>query len=500
MHRTRNIELALILCALTFGWIGAGSLWLQRNDAGVLLAMAALSVCAIITHFWLNRVAPARDPFLLPPVALLTAFGLLIISRVAPNFLGRQMLSLLIATLALLVISSGHDQLRWLRRFKYTWLLAAFVLLFATLLFGVNPAGIGARLWLSFAGAFFQPSEVLRLLLIAFLAAYFAERLENRDWGLTIKDSLRSDASDPSKFKNSKSRILNPQSLIPTVAMWLAALALLVTQQDLGAALLLLVTFVFMLYLATGSMRLPALLLGLLLIAGGIGYFLSARVAQRIDIWLNPFIDPQGSSFQVVQSLIAVANGGLFGQGINQGRPGYVPAVHTDFPFVMASEEFGLLGAIALIGAFAVICLRAWRVAIRSHTPYRLLLAGGIAAALSFQVFVIIGGNLALVPLTGVTLPFVSYGGSSLLVSYIAIGLLLRISADESMARANAVLRQTARSAGHAMQVSTVFLIASCSRGRLLGCGPKQPVDRPRRQPAPCRSRAGHPARQHLRP
>jgi cell division protein FtsW (lipid II flippase) len=453
VRRNRSIELALILSALAFGWVGAFSLWLQRNDTGVLLAMAALSLCGVIAHVWLNRVAPARDPFLLPPVVLLTSFGLLIISRVAPNFLSRQMLSLLIATLALLIVASSRDQLRWLRRFKYTWLLAAFMLLFATLLFGVNPAGIGARLWLSFAGAFFQPSEVLRLLLIAFLAAYFAERLENKDWRLR-------NVSQEEKSTKIQSPISNLQSLFPTIAMWLIALALLVTQQDLGAAMLLLITFVFMLYLATGSMRVPALLLGLLFVAGGIGYFLSARVAQRIDIWLNPFIDPQGSSFQVVQSLIAVANGGLFGQGINQGRPDYVPAVHTDFPFVMASEEFGLLGALALIAAFAVLCLRAWRVSIRAHTPYRLLLAGGIAAALSFQVFVIIGGNLAMVPLTGVTLPFVSYGGSSLLVSYIALGLLIRISADEITTPKNAVMQSTARAAGHAMQVSTVLLIA----------------------------------------
>lgn len=461
MRRTHNIEFTLIVCALAFGWVGAASLFLQRSDAGALLAMALLSVCAIITHVWLNRVAPARDPYLLPPVVLLTAFGLLSISRVAPNFLGRQMMSLVISTLALLVIASGHDQLRWLRRFKYTWLIAAFLLLFATLLFGVNPAGIGARLWLSVAGAFFQPSEILRLFLIAFLAAYFSERLDNRDWRLRNTTPHQSAIENPkSEVAHPQSLISNLQSLLPTLAMWLVAFALLVTQQDLGAAMLLLVTFVFMLYLATGSARLPAILLVLLVIAGGVGYFFSARVAQRIDIWLNPFVDPQGSSFQVVQSLIAVANGGLFGQGINQGRPDYVPAVHTDFPFVMVSEEFGLLGAMALLGAFAVLCLRAWRVSMRSHTPYRLLLAGGIAAALSFQVFVIIGGNLALVPLTGVTLPFVSYGGSSLLVSYIAVGLLLRISADESTARNNVVLKRTARAAGNAMHISVLLLSA----------------------------------------
>jgi peptidoglycan glycosyltransferase len=214
--------------------------------------------------------------------------------------------------------------------------------------------------------------------------------------------------------------------------MWLVALVLLGTQQDLGAGALLLVTFVFMLYLATGRALLPLAGLVVLAAAGAVGYLLSSRIAQRIDIWLNPWVDPQGNSFQVVQSLIALASGGMFGQGLGQGRPDYVPAVHTDFPFAAVGEEFGFIGALALVTVLAVLSLRAWRIARYTPSAYAMLLAGGLAASLTAQTFVIVGGNLGLLPLTGVTLPFVSYGGSSLLVSLIGVGLLLRLSCDHA--------------------------------------------------------------------
>lgn len=427
----------LIALALTFGWLGAVSLALQRNDALSLIAMGVLSTVAMGAHVWLDRVAQGRDCFLLPIVTLLAAFGLLAIARTAPNFVPRQLLSLGVATVAMLAVATSRDRLRWLWRFKYTWLLAAFLLLFVTLLFGVNPSGFGARLWLSFAGLFVQPSEILRLLVIAFLAAYFAERLETGEWEVGSGNHFRLPTS---------------HSLAPTIAMWLVALTLLVTQQDLGAASLLLITFAFMLYLATGRAHLPLLLLGALLVAGAIGYFVSGRVAQRLNIWLNPWADPQGSSFQVVQSLIALASGGVFGQGINQGAPGYVPAVHTDFPFVMIGEELGLVGALAVIAAYAVFIGRTWRIALAATTPYGLLLAGGIAAAITVQVFAIVGGNLSLLPLTGVTLPFISYGGTSLVVSYFMVGLLVRLSADAVQQRSG---QANSRPMRHPATIST---------------------------------------------
>ncbi|MFC1463869.1 MAG: FtsW/RodA/SpoVE family cell cycle protein [Candidatus Brachytrichaceae bacterium NZ_4S206] len=421
--RARLISPTILLAlAMLPGWVGAASLALQRGDLAPLLALGALSALAGVVHLWLDRVAPVRDPFILPVAVMLTGLGLLSITRTAPNFLGRQTLALAVAFAAMLIVASRRDRLRWLRRFKYTWLITALALLLISLVFGVNPSGAGARLWLNIGSLFVQPSELLRLLMIAFLAAYFAERATHGDWRLEIDKPSRSPISDL-------------RSLAPTIAMGLIALAMLTIQQDLGAASLLLATFAFMLYLATGDPRLPLGLASALGIAAVAGYFLSARVAQRLSVWLNPWADPQGSAFQVVQSLIALASGGVLGQGINQGRPGYVPAVHTDFPFVMIGEELGLAGALAVLAGFAALILRAWRIGLNAGDRYGLLLAGGIAAALAVQVFVIVGGNIGLLPLTGVTLPFISYGGTSLVVSYFMIGLLIRLSADAAGAR-----------------------------------------------------------------
>jgi cell division protein FtsW (lipid II flippase) len=422
-------ELGLIVLGLVFGWLGAFSLWLQSHNITILAAMCLLTVGGIAAHFWLNRVAAQRDTLLVPITLSLTAFGFVIGARVAANFLPRQAAWMMIGILALCIVAAGRDHLRWLRRFKYTWLIAGLVLLGATLLLGVNPTGAGARLWLSVAGLFLQPSEVLRLLMVAFLAAFFSERVSFGNRGAATSGQswrLRYRGKSPADIW----KALVP--LAPSVAMWLVALALLGTQQDLGAATLLLLTYAFMLYLATGQAALPIIGLAMLLCTGAIGYHLSSRVAQRIDIWLNPWLDPQGASFQIVQSLIAVANGGLFGQGPGQGQPGYVPAVHTDFPFAAIGEEFGLIGMLAVLALFGILIMRAWRIARRNQSAYALLLAGGIAALFCVQVFVIIGGNLGLLPLTGVTLPFISYGGSSLLVSYIAVGLLIRLSCDYS--------------------------------------------------------------------
>lgn len=392
-------ERALLAIGLAFGAFGALSLWLQTNSAAAAGTLALLAVAAGALHLLLTRVAPARDPLLLPLAVLLCTVGTLVLARVAPNFLPRWAAAVAAGAVAAGLIVAVPGVLERLRRFEYAWLAVAFLLLVATVALGVNPSGGSARLWLPLGSFFFQPSEMLRLLLVAFWSAFLAE----------------------------PGHIRPPGAYASAVAMWLAAVGLLASQQDFGAASLLLFSFVGMLYLATGRNGLPIGLVGAFLAAGAIGYQLSARVATRIDTWLNPEIDPQGRSFQIMQSLIAAASGGVFGAGLRQGSPGYVPAVHTDFPFVAVAEEFGLIGALAVVGALALLCARAWRIAAAGRSSYTRLLAGGIAASLAVQVFVIIGGNLGLLPLTGVTLPFVSYGGSSLTASWALTGILLAI-------------------------------------------------------------------------
>lgn len=442
--RSPSAASGLLALALAVGWLGGLSLALQSARPDGLAAVAALTVASAAAHVWLGRVAPQRDPLLVPSAVLLCAISLVVIARVAPNFLARQTTWMMAGMLALCLVASSRDRLRWLRRFKYTWLLGALALLAATLVFGVNPGGSGAPLWLSLAGVFLQPSELLRLLLVAFLAAYYAERLERPG------DRWADQAS------------LSPSlaSLAPGLMMAAIALALLAMQQDLGAGALLFITFLFLAYLASGRAAISLAGLGLLATAIAAGAWVSARVGTRLAIWLDPFGDAQASSFQIAQSLIAVASGGVFGQGVGQGFPGFVPAVHTDFPFVAVAEELGLVGVIGLMSACAALVLRAWRVARTARDAYELLLAGGIAASFAAQIFVIVGGNLAVVPLTGVTLPFVSYGGSSLLVSFIALGVIVRVSADPRVSPRHAPARS--RRAVRRSAAVTAAMLGAC--------------------------------------
>jgi len=444
------LEIALLSLGLFFGWIAATSLWLQSHAAMTLVTPAVCTLAGIVAHLWLNRVAPQRDPLLLPIALTLTTWGLLVIARVAPNFLERQLVWLLVGLTALCGVAASRDRLRWLRRFKYTWLIASLLLLAATLFLGVNPAGEGARRWLSIAGVFLQPSEVLRLLMIAFLAAFYSERTGLDRIGPALARTSHTPAWKYLAPLQNRLRSLSP--LAPSLVMWLFALGLQATQQDIGASALLLITYAVMLYLATGDPILPLFSAVMLASAIAIGYFFSRLIALRVNIWLNPWLDPQGNSFQIVQSLIAVASGGIFGQGPGQGRPIYVPAIHTDFPYAAISEEYGYLGALAMLVLFGLLLLRAWRIMRGTQSAYMLLLAGGLGTLITTQLFVIVGGNLGLIPLTGVTAPFVSYGGSSLLVSFISIGLLIRLSCDsapEQPNRQRLIHHQSAQTAGY---------------------------------------------------
>lgn len=419
-------ERGLLLLAVLFIVAGTATLLVASPALGLaraagLLFSYVLSFAA--AHVTLSRQLPHRDPLLLPTVAFLTGWGLLMVARLAPNFLPRQATWLLLSTLALIaVVQAGARDpvpLRWLRRYRYTWLFAGLLLLAATLVLGVNPGGAGPRLWLGIGGAYFQPSEPLKLLLVVFLASYLAERRE--------------------LLKVTGHRIgrltLPPLAYIgPLLVMFGLTVLLLAAQQDLGAAMLLFLTFLAMLYLATGQWGYLAVGLALFFLAGVIGYSSSDRVALRIQIWLSPWPDAADRAFQVVQSLLAFGAGGIFGQGLGLGRPTYIPAVHTDFVFAAVAEEFGLLGALALIALYGVLLARGLRAALRAPRPFERFLAAGLTAGWGIQAWIIMAANAKLVPIAGVTLPFLSYGGSSLLATFIAVGLLLVVSAGATTA------------------------------------------------------------------
>jgi cell division protein FtsW (lipid II flippase) len=409
--------LFVFLNAIALGFVRSGSI--QGDDLAIpgiwLLAMGA-------AHTVLHRFRPQRDPVLLPIYGLLSGWGLLLISRLAPNFLWRQLLWLVLGTAVLVLVAVLPRRLRLLRRYRYTWLSFGLLLLVATLVFGVNPSGFGATLWLPvpfLERIYFQPSELLKLMLIIFLASYFDEH-------------ERVAAVEPARGWRGHIAFLGP-----LILMWGFSILLLIWQQDLGGAALFFLVFLALLYLATGQWQYVAAGAGMLLLAGVIGYFSFAVVELRVNAWWNPWPDATDRAFQIVQSLYAIAAGGISGQGIGQGFPGYVPVVHSDFVFAAIAEEWGLVGSLATVACFALLAHRGLRVASRARRAFDMYLAAGITVLLSAQAFLIMAGVGRLLPLTGVTLPLVSYGGSSLLMTSVMIGLLLYLSARAPAANGN---------------------------------------------------------------
>jgi cell division protein FtsW (lipid II flippase) len=414
--------MALSTLALTLApWVRQPSAALADWAAGVWQTPVSLLIWGA-SFAALNRLTarylPHRDPYLLPAAALLSGWGLLIISRLDTSLGLRQAAWLGFGCLVVALGLRLPADLNFLRRYKYIWLTSGLLLTALTLLFGSNPLGYGPPLWLSCCGFYLQPSEPLKLLMLVYLSAYLADH-----------PFLPSLAAPPASASRASGHSLVWFPLLaPTLVMTGLTLLLLFVQRDLGTASIFIFLYTVVVFLAAGQKR--VLLTSLLtLAAGGLLAYRQFDVVQvRVDAWLNPWLDPSGSSYQIVQSLLAVANGGLLGRGPGLGSPGLVPIAHSDFIFSALAEEYGLAGSLVLLGVFALFTARGVITALRAPGPFRRLLAGGLSAYFAGQAVLIIGGNIRLLPLTGVTLPFVSYGGSSLVISLIGLLLLLKIS------------------------------------------------------------------------
>jgi cell division protein FtsW (lipid II flippase) len=363
-------------------------------------------VLTTLAHRATVKHLPERDPYLLPAAALLSGWGMLTIWRLNEEFGIRQSIWLGVSILVLILgLYAQQKIILLLRRYKYILLSGGLLITALTLLLGTNPLGIGPRLWLGCCGVYFQPSEPLKLLLVIYLSAYLADRINLSLSSLTL--------------------------LIPTLVVTGIALLLLIVQRDLGTASIFICIFTLVMFIYSGKRR--VLLTAALFLTGAlvIGYFFIDIIRIRVQGWLDPWSDPAGQSYQIVQSLLAVANGGIIGRGIGLGNPLLVPVAISDFIFAAIAEESGLVGILGLITLIWLILARGLIVSLRAPDRFRRYLASGTVAYLGIQSLLIIGGNLRLLPLTGVTLPFVSYGGSSLLTSYIALFLLLVISNAE---------------------------------------------------------------------
>jgi cell division protein FtsW (lipid II flippase) len=393
---------------------------LAPADAGLLTVyLGAL----LAVHLVLVLIGRRTDQILLPTVGLLGGIGLLLMERLPQNLAGSlgglartQLVWLVIglAIIATLAIAVRSDV--WLRRYKYTWAAVGVLLLLMTFVFGhdVN----GARLSLTIAGLSGQPSELLKVILVVFLAGYLSE---NRP--LLVDESTRLGPL----------RLPPLPYLAPMAAMWTIALGIVIVQRDLGAALLFFAVFLLLLYVSTARVGYVVTGLGAFVVGAGALYFLFGHVRTRIDIWLDPFADPSGAGYQVVQALHAFARGGLIGTGLGGGLPMIagrppIPALHTDFPFAALGEELGLVGILAILGLYLVLVQRGLRIASAAQDEFRAILAAGLSLVIGVQAFIIAAGNLKMIPLTGITLPFISYGGSSLLANAVIVGLLIALS------------------------------------------------------------------------
>ena len=391
--------------ALTMAPAARMQSWEAEYQWGHWIGFVVWLIGTALVHHELVRWLPERDPFLFPIGSILVGWGLLSIWRLDVVMGTRQTIWLAVCLAVFAVGLRIPNLLELVRRYKYIWLISGLLLTAATFVFGVYPGGVGPRLWLGCCGVYLQPSEPLKLLLIAYLSAYLADRLPVRFHLLRI--------------------------LTPTLILIGIALALLVNQRDLGTASLFILIYTVIVFVSSQKIRTLFISLVVLAAAGGMGYFLFDVVRLRVDAWLNPWLDPAGRSYQIIQSIIAVASGGFIGRGPGLGSPGLVPVAHSDFIFASLAEETGLLGAVGLIMIFALLVGRGIHVAICASNNYRRYLAAGITAYLVMQAIFIIGGNLRMLPLTGVTLPFVSYGGSSLLTAFVALLLLILISSQD---------------------------------------------------------------------
>lgn len=390
------------------------------GDIWVSLAFAGLALGISMT-FSLRGFR--GDQVLLPLTATLAVIGLLMIQRLHPDMARisdgyaalaqRQLLYLAAGTAILwgIVMLAGPLRImRLLRDYKYTWLLLSLALQAATFFFGTEING--ARLWIDIGPVQIQPSEIVKVTLAVFLAGYLDEKRE------LIGSSWR----------------VGPLSLpplpylVPMGLMWAACLLTLVVLNDLGSALLFFGIFLVMLYVASGRAFYVAVGLASFGIACWVAYLAFARILIRVQNWLDPWQDPLDTGYQQVQSDYALASGGLLGTGFGLGRPTLIPEVHTDFIFSAIGEELGLLGTLAILALYFLLVMRGFAIALRAQDGFVRLLAVGLSAIIGIQTLIIIGGVIRLIPLTGITLPFISYGGSSLLTNFAIVGLLLHMS------------------------------------------------------------------------
>lgn len=427
----RQTEAVLLAAASVLAAMGVALVNLTGGrgpDAQVALTFIVFMLAFGTIHLSVRRWASDSSPLLFPLAAFLSALGFTAVYRLDPELAAIQRWSLLVAagvaSLTLFVLR--NEGVSVLRRFRYLSLVGAILLLLLPLLPSSWPLGGaevgGSRLWvrldLPLAGRTlsFQPGEIAKLLVVVFLASYLADRHQSL---ATMRRKI------------GPISIPEPRQLFPILVAWLVAFGVLMYQRDLGASLLLFSAFIGLIYAATGQTS--YLVTGTVLVGlGGItAYQFFDHVQRRVASWVDPFDDFTGTGYQLAQSLFALGSGSLTGTGLGLGQPNLIPAAATDFVFAAVAEEMGLAGSVAVLAAYALLIAAGFGIALRARDLFRKLLAAGLTLVFGVQTILILAGVMRLFPVTGITLPFMSYGGSSLMANTVLLALLARISHGE---------------------------------------------------------------------
>ena len=410
--------LGLFLC-------GMSVLYLKMHTNGVHISAKTLQeplvylpylLAAVFLTIVIQVVVVKRrlDVYILPLILMLVSIGLVEIARLKPALLLRQMQWLCIAMLVMFVVIRLWPRIRRLLAYPYLLGLGCVLLLGLPLLFGTEIGG--SKNWLVLGPVSLQPSEFGKIILLFFLASYLADHRRV----LTLP-----------AHKFLFLRLPPLRFIAPLICIWGMAVLMFVVEKDLGSALLFFGMAVLMTYMATGSKSYVFLALAFMGVAAAASYAMFGHVRVRFDIWLDPWQDPNGMAYQVVQSLFAIGTGGIWGTGFGYGHPGFIPEVHTDFIFSAIVEEMGLTAGIMLLACYVLLFWRGIRASLRQKNASEALLMAGCATLIILQMFIIIAGVTKFLPLTGITLPFVSYGGSSMVSSFILLALLLALTKEQ---------------------------------------------------------------------
>lgn len=418
------LELALLVFAIGVGVTAViiVDLSVTGEITATLVPAGALFVVAVVAlHLTVRRIAPDADPLILPIVTFLNVIGVAMIYRIdlAVHLTGwnatstRQLIWSTVAigaAIIVLLVIRNHMVL-----FRYTYItgLAAVVLLLLPMLPIIGKEKNGAQVWIGVGGFSFQPGEIAKILLAIFFAGYLVRN----------RDSLAMVGKKVLGIRFPRARDLGP-----LLVFWLAAMAVLVFQKDLGTSVLYFGLFLVMLYLATARIGWVILGVGLFVVGGFVASQTLEYVNHRFTIWLDPFSDPYNKVTQLISGLFGMANGGVTGTGLGQGYPQETTFPQSDFIIPSLGEELGLVGLFVILAAYLLLAGRGLRISFAGQDDFGKLLAAGLAFTLAFQVFVVVGGVTRLIPLTGLTAPFLAYGGSSLLSNWIIIALLLLLS------------------------------------------------------------------------